>query len=73
MQIFLNQAEHNVKFLKSLDANYPEDYYDWKITVAFYSSLHYIKFLLKTIYKIDVGTHIDINSTHKTSKWTPCE
>ena len=43
MEKYLNQAEHNENFLEKLKEEFPYDFHDWKITVIFYTSLHYIK------------------------------
>ena len=43
MNPFQSQAEKNEELLSILDANYPNAYDDWKITIIFYICLHYIK------------------------------
>ena len=35
-----NKSNHNKDFLNSLITDYPSDYYDWKVTVQFYTCLH---------------------------------
>ena len=35
-----NKSAHNKAFLTSIQSDYPEDYYDWKVTVQFYTGLH---------------------------------
>ena len=42
----MSQAEHNLKFLKEINKNFPTDFFDWKITVAFYTAIHLTKALL---------------------------
>ena len=42
MQKHINQAEHNYTFFEQINDDNPEDFFDWKITVLFYSALHYI-------------------------------
>ncbi|MGM0479856.1 MAG: hypothetical protein ACQERC_11595 [Bacteroidota bacterium] len=39
-KIYYNKSTHNKTFLKNLCEDYPEDYFDWKVTVQFYSGLH---------------------------------
>ena len=35
-----NKSNHNTDFLNTLNNDYPEEYFDWKVTVQFYSCLH---------------------------------
>lgn len=35
-----NKSIHNKCFLESISNDYPEDYFDWKVTVQFYACLH---------------------------------
>lgn len=42
MQQHLNKAKHNEKFLSLVEANSPDNYFDWKITIVFYIAIHYI-------------------------------
>lgn len=35
-----NKAIHNEDFLKSIINDYPDTYFDWKVTVQFYCALH---------------------------------
>jgi predicted metal-dependent hydrolase len=42
MQQHLNKAKHNEKFLSLVENNFPDNYFDWKITIAFYIAIHYI-------------------------------
>ena len=42
MQEFLDQATHNESLLNTLDEKFPDDFFDWKITIAFYTILHYM-------------------------------
>ena len=39
---FLEQARHNEALLDLLDEKFPDLFFDWKITIAFYSTLHYM-------------------------------
>ena len=45
MDFHLAQASHNKEFLDSTHLNYPDKYFDWKITIAFYVALHLLKSL----------------------------
>ena len=38
-----NQKDHNQSFLEDLIRDYPNNYFDWKITVLFYISIHLIR------------------------------
>lgn len=42
MREHLKKARYNENFLEKLDELVPADYFDWKITVAFYVVVHYI-------------------------------
>lgn len=46
-----NQALHNLQFLKEVNSHC-NNYYDWQVTVCFYSSLHFINAHLN---KVDIG------------------
>ena len=43
MNEHLNQAAHNADFLAALSQQFPKLYFDWKITIVFYTALHYIR------------------------------
>lgn len=47
MNVHLTQARHNEDFLKIVSEASPNNYFDWKITVCFYASLHYLRALEK--------------------------
>lgn len=42
---FVNQLNHNVKFLCDQCENFPDKYFDWKVTSSFYVAIHAIKAL----------------------------
>jgi hypothetical protein len=68
MKSHILQAEHNTDFHKNICSNFPELYFDWKITVVFYTALHLLKALAKKNKK-DIGnTHSEI---FKSIKNTP--
>lgn len=37
---YANKSNHNKHFLETIENNYPEDFFDWKVTVQFYTALH---------------------------------
>lgn len=43
MSHFFDQAVENEKFLNNLNSSFPDDHFDWKITVSFYTCLQYAK------------------------------
>jgi hypothetical protein len=43
----LEQARHNEAFLRFLDTSAPEEYFDWKFTVLYYTALHYMRAYIK--------------------------
>ena len=72
MRDHLAKARHNEKFLKLINDSIKDDFFDWKITISFYSGLHYLKaFLkLKRVYGGNTHTQIDnlINPSSTTKK-----
>ncbi|HEY1024040.1 MAG TPA: HEPN domain-containing protein [Sphingobacteriaceae bacterium] len=68
---YLSQAAHNHNFLDCLNETFPDDYYDWKITVVFYIAIHVLKAFAKS-KAIEVGdTHDDIDRSLNPSRGTP--
>jgi len=62
MQKHLDQASHNLALHTSLCQNFTDQYHDWRITLLFYSALHYLKALANS-KKIDIGnTHFEIEA-----------
>ena len=60
MNEFYNQAKHNETFLIAIEQSFPDDYFDWKITVIYYTSIHLLKCLAKK-RNVNIGaTHQDI-------------
>ncbi|MDB5154669.1 MAG: hypothetical protein JWR54_3420 [Mucilaginibacter sp.] len=55
MNEFHQQAVHNKDFLDCIEKNYSNKFYDWKITVVFYISIHLLKALGKKRGK-DIGS-----------------
>lgn len=47
MKRHLEQVNHNQEFLAVIEGHSPEKYFDWKITIVFYSALHYLRGLEK--------------------------
>ena len=61
MNDFYRQAKHNKDFLDSIESNFPDRYYDWKITVTFYISIHLLKCLAKKRNHNIGATHEDVS------------
>ena len=60
MQHHLDQAYHNKKFHDCIEKEFSEQFFDWKITVLFYVSIHWLKALSEK-RKVNIGeTHYDI-------------
>lgn len=60
MQKHLRQADHNEEFHQALCEKFPNEFFDWKCTVLFYQSLHYLQ-ALAAKRGIDIGnTHVEI-------------
>jgi hypothetical protein len=63
MNPFFNQAKHNQDFLECIKEKFPNDFYDWKITIIFYISIHLLKCLAHK-KGVDIGhTHYDIENS----------
>ncbi len=52
MDEFVMHANHNDVFHTSICKNFPDTYYDWKLTCLFYVAIHYLKALAKKRKKI---------------------
>jgi len=61
----IKQVKHNSNFHNDICSSYPDLYFDWKITVLYYSVLHLIKALAKKNNKIIGENHRDIFSNIK--------
>lgn len=48
MQHHISQAKHNEEFLLILETHCPDKFFDWKITIVFYSALHWLRALEKS-------------------------
>jgi len=55
---FENKSIHNQSFLDTLCNDYPEEYFDWKVTIMFYIALH------KCYCVMDVS-NVNICTNHK--------
>ena len=59
------QATHNERFHNSTCEHFPDDFYDWKITILFYVSIHYVKALANQL-NINIGNdHFQIRNNIK--------
>ncbi len=56
----LDQAKHNEDVLIFLDKEKAEDFFDWKITIIFYTALHYVRALAKKKKIFINHSHTDI-------------
>lgn len=54
MQQHINHATHNQDFHNQLVADYPDDYFSWKVTALFYVAYHYMK-ALAAMREVDIG------------------
>ena len=72
MQNHLEQAKHNQELLSEMEIKFPQRFFDWKITVSFYTALHYLQALADK-RNIEIGqTHNDIErNVNPNSRWTP--
>jgi len=60
MQEHIEQARHNQNFHNCIEGNFEDNFFDWKITVLFYTAIHCLK-ALAAKKAIDIGeTHVDI-------------
>ncbi len=60
MQEHLNQALHNESFIADLCDKYPDSYFDWKVTAAFYTTLHLLHAFCSKRGVHPGNTHYDI-------------
>lgn len=62
MGAFLEQAKHNEELLDLMDKNFPNQFFDWKVTIAFYAVVHYMnEYLAADGRGIFVKDHLDRN------------
>lgn len=61
MQNHVAQAKHNEEFSLVLETHWPKKYFDWRITVLFYTALHYIRALEKS-------KNLNFGTNHKATK-----
>ena len=60
MQNHIQQAKHNEEFHECICEQFPDKFFDWKITTLFYQSIHYLK-ALASKRGISIGdTHFEI-------------
>lgn len=55
MNKYINQHEHNREFLIELTKKFPDRFFDWKITVLFYSATHLIRGYALAKHKVEIG------------------
>lgn len=57
------QAKHNEKFHDCICEQFPDRFFDWKITVLFYQAIHYLK-ALAAQKGLNIGdTHFEIEQS----------
>jgi hypothetical protein len=57
---YILQAKHNEKFHDCICEQFPDRFFDWKITILFYQAIHYLK-ALAFQKNINIGdTHFEI-------------
>lgn len=72
MNCFLNQAKHNEEFYKNTHETFADKFFDWKITILFYTGIHYLKALAlkrgknigETHYEIEQSVNPDRTGSH---------
>lgn len=60
MGAFVEQVKHNESLLLHLENQFPDKYFDWKITLTFYCSIHLVKELALKNGKVIGESHFDI-------------
>jgi hypothetical protein len=56
MEEHLNQAQHNERFLEAIALAFPDDFYDWRVTLVFYTALHYLQ-ATAYLHRKDIGNY----------------
>ena len=62
--VYYQQAVKNESFLSELEHHLPQDFYDWKTTIIFYTALHYLK-SFGTVLGVNFETHVDASAALK--------
>ena len=57
---FIEQAKYNENFLSLVEAQFPDDFFDWKITIVFYCTVHYLNEYLWS-HDISIRSHDERN------------
>lgn len=60
MNSFLLKARRNLDFLKMLETDFPDEYFEWKVTVIFYIALNATKGYLELIAIIPKSNHNEL-------------
>jgi len=60
MDFFITQIKHNEHFYDCVCVNYPDNFFDWKITIAFYIAVHYLKALATKQGVVLSSSHFDV-------------
>lgn len=56
MEEYVRHANQNYAFYEKICQQWPDDYFDWKVTILFYVAFHYLKALAKHRKK-EIGNH----------------
>jgi hypothetical protein len=59
-KLYENKADHNQDFLDSINNDYPESFFDWKVTIQFYVGLH-------RCYCVLINNDVPVTSSHQTN------
>lgn len=71
MQNHILQAEHNKKFHECICEQFPDRFFDWKITVLFYQAIHLLQALADK-KGINIGdTHYEIERNINPDRQNP--
>jgi hypothetical protein len=71
MDEFAIHANHNHLFYDGICTQYPDTYFDWKITILFYVAFHYLKALAKHRKKEIGQHHVEINRNIRSGSHYP--
>lgn len=70
----LAQFETNLNFLSGINQKFEEDYWDWKVTVTFYSALHLINAHIVKIAGLHYRNHDEVrNAISPFNQLSPCK
>lgn len=59
MNRYYNQYLHNLDFLENIHTTFENEYFDWKVTVSYYTALHLVKSYAIDFYNVEIRSHDD--------------